>query len=74
MCVPIRQRDPRTRFLFVIANLALVAGLLLWNFSCRSSSPAPAWIDGLTGLFMGISIAVNLGALICARRSAQKRS
>jgi uncharacterized membrane protein len=68
MCAPIYKRDPRIRFLFVIANLSLVIGLVLWAF-VRPALAAPHWwIDGLTGLFMGMSISVNLGSLICARR------
>jgi len=39
-----QQRDPRTRFLFVIANLALVAGLLLWT---SPVAPAALRLRGL---------------------------
>ena len=73
MCVPIWQRDPRTRFMMVLGNLSLVAAFLIWNFA-RFSTAAPhsvawrAWMDGLSGLFFGIAIGANLAALLRQRR------
>lgn len=73
MCVPIGQRDSRARLMMVIGNLSLVAGLLIWNFVRHSTaathfSATQSWIDGLGGLFLGISIGVNLAALLRQRR------
>lgn len=73
MCVPIGQRDSRTRFMMLVGNLSLVAAFLIWNFTRFSgaaghSSALHAWLDGFSGLFFGISIATNLGALLRQRR------
>jgi hypothetical protein len=68
MCVPIRQRDARTRFLLLIGNLSLAIGIILWTFVRPSIAAGHAWLDGLCGLLIGFSIAVNLGALVRARR------
>lgn len=73
MCVPNRQRDPRTRLMMVAGNLSLVAAFLIWNFTRFSGAAGHsfalhAWMDGLSGLFFGISIATNLGALLRQRR------
>jgi len=59
MCVPIQQLDPKARFWMVVGNIALVIGLLLWNF--RSSMPIGRnLLDAVCGLCMGFSIAINL--------------
>jgi hypothetical protein len=75
MCVPNRLRDPRTRRLMVLGNFSLVAGVAMLNFMRHDFGQHPAavqsWLDGLTGLFFGISIGANLMAVRCARmRSA----
>ncbi len=70
MCVPYRERDPQTRAIMVAANLSLVAGVLLLDLARRRPSPTPEWLDALTGLFMGFSIAANLFASRRARRCA----
>ena len=62
MCVPYSQRAPRTRRQRFVANLTLVAGLLLWSFVLTSNlAPHPwrPWITVLTGLLLSISIGVN---------------
>ncbi len=69
MCVPIYRRDRRSRIQLIIANLSLVAGLILWVFVRPSFAEPHAWLDAACGLFMGISIAGNLFA---ARRCAGK--
>jgi hypothetical protein len=52
----------------VIGNLCLVAGLLLWNFAHPTSQIEKNVMHAVTGLLMGISIAINLFALRFARR------
>jgi hypothetical protein len=52
----------------IAANLSLVAGVLLLNFGRHFTSPTPGWLDALTGLFFGLSIAANLFAARRARR------
>jgi hypothetical protein len=70
MCLPYRQRDPRTRVLMIAANLSLVAGVLLLDLARHQPSPTPGWLDALTGFFMGFSIAANLFVARSARRCA----
>jgi len=60
MCVPYRHRDPRSRVLMIAANLSLVAGVLLLDLARHQPGPTRGWLDALTGLFMGLSIAANL--------------
>ncbi|MGA2851281.1 MAG: hypothetical protein ABSE46_19945 [Terracidiphilus sp.] len=68
MCEPSSQPDPRTRRLFAIGNLCLVAGLLLWSFVHPVNQVEKNWLHGLTGLLTGCSIVVNLYAFRLARR------
>ena len=68
MCVPYSQQDPQSRRLMVIGNLCLVAGLLLWNFAHPATQIEKNCLHALTGLLMGISIAINLYVLRFARR------
>ncbi len=68
MCVPYRHRDPRTRAIMIAANLSLIAGVLLLNIARHHTGAAHGWLDALTGLFMGFSIAANLLASHRARR------
>ena len=72
MCVPIHQRDPKTRRQFFIANLSLVIGLSLWVFVRPSLGAPHDWLDAICGLFMGISIGGNLMAACCARRRQEQ--
>ncbi|MGO8757505.1 MAG: hypothetical protein ACLQG3_05210 [Terracidiphilus sp.] len=73
MCVPIHQRDPKTRRMMVIANLSLVAAVLLLGFMRHHAGEHP-WIDGFTGLFFGMSIGVNLFGIRRACRCRQSQS
>lgn len=60
MCIENDRLDRRSRWLRALASLALVIGLLLWNFARPAGRPTAAWFDGLVGLLMGFSIAANL--------------
>ena len=71
MCVSSRQLDPRTRSIARIANLCLVAGLILWVFVRPSIAPPRPWIDGVCGLLLGFYITVNL---VIFRRAGSCRS
>lgn len=70
MCVPIHQRDPRTRSMMVIGNFSLVAAILCGHLLCPTGVAARAWIDAFDGLLFGISIGANLFALRRSRRCA----
>ena len=69
MCLPIHRRDPRTRALFITANLSLTAAVLALNFSRRFGQPTPGWLDALTGFLMGLAIALQILVLLRLRRS-----
>lgn len=71
MCSPNRV-DPRSRFPFVIANVSLAVGLVLWNFR-QSTHVNQNWLDGVCGFLLGISIAMNLRWLIGVRCHGEKR-
>ncbi len=68
MCIAHATSSRRSRWLRATANLALVAGLLLWNFSPKTTLASHDWIDALMGLLMGLSIGMNLMLLFLARR------
>lgn len=68
MCIAVEQLNRRSRWLRVAANLALVAGLLLWNFGRPATGLSRGWFDGLVGLLMGFSIAGNLLLVARSRR------
>jgi hypothetical protein len=70
MCVPYHHRDPRSRVIMIAANLSLVAGVLLLDFARHHTGSAHGWLDALTGLLMGFSIAANFFASRRARRCA----
>jgi len=70
MCVPIYRRDPKTRLTFVIANLSLAGGLILWAFVRPLLAPPHAWLDGLYGMLLGFSVTVNICTIIRGRRCA----
>ena len=73
MCLPIRKQDPKTRRRMVVANLALVVGLVLWALVRPSLAAPHAWIDGLAGFFLGISIGANLFVVVRSRACRQGR-
>jgi hypothetical protein len=70
MCIPMHRRDPRSRAIMIAANLSLVAGVLLLDLARHHTGPTHGWLDALTGLLMGFSIAANFFALRRARRCA----
>jgi len=68
MCVAL---DRKGRWLRAVANLALVAGLLLWTFVRQEVGHARAWMDAVIGLLMGLSIGMNL-MLVWKARSCRR--
>lgn len=69
MCIANESLGRHHRALRVLANLALVAGLLLWNFAPKTVLAAHPWLDGIVGLCMGISIGMNLMLVLRLRRN-----
>lgn len=70
MCVPLRQRDPKLKYLMVLANLCLVAGIGALNFTHVAGKPHQNSVDAFCGLLMGVSIGINLVCLRMSRRSS----
>ncbi|HEY6489110.1 MAG: hypothetical protein WCC26_19950 [Terracidiphilus sp.] len=52
----------------VVANLSLVAGIVLPYAFHPASGLGKDWLEALRGLFIGVSIGVNLLVLRFARR------
>lgn len=73
MCVPYRNRDPRTRSMMFVANLSLVLGLVPWIFR-ESIHLNHNWLDAFCGFFLGLSITINLFCLRAARRCREERT
>lgn len=74
MCVPVREMGQRNRALFVIANVALATGLLLWNFReyvWPSNTVARAGVEAACGFLLGLSIAINLRMVWMSRRAGK---
>ena len=71
MCIANEQLDRRSRWLRAGANLALAAGLALWNFARPAGGSSRAWLDGVVGLLMGFSIATNLLLVAKGRRCSR---
>jgi len=71
MCVPSHLRDKRTRWMMVLGNFSLAAAVLSLNLTRHYAAAHPhasASLDGITGLFFGLSIGVNLFVVARARR------
>ncbi len=65
MCITRRQLDPKIRRRMVIANIALVVGILLWNSQRWNwvqglSQMEVNWLHAFTGFCFGLSIAIML--------------
>ena len=73
MCINHRQLDPKTRRRMVVANLALILGILLWN-SVRwnwihpSSQIELNCLHAFTGFCFGLYITIVLFGLRGVRR------
>lgn len=73
MCISSRQLDPKTRRLMIIANLALILGILLqnslrWNWIHGLNHTELNWLDAITGFFFGLYITIMFFGLRKARR------
>jgi len=76
MCNSYRELSRRNRILFLIANISLVMGLLLWNFKepIYGSHPGSrVWVDAVAGFLLGLSITINLFGLRRARGVSQTK-
>jgi hypothetical protein len=72
MSIVLRKLNPKARALLVVGNLSLVLAVLLFNFK-QPLSAGHTWYDGVCGFFFGLSLTLNLGAVVLAKRG-QRRS
>ncbi len=68
MNIPIQKRDPRARRMMILGNSLLAIAIAVWNFTGHGGNPRQLWLHALSGLLFGISIGVNLSALLRIRR------
>jgi hypothetical protein len=73
MCILNRQLDPKTRRRIVIANLAFILSILLWNserwgWIHLSSQIEQNYLDAISGFLFGLYIAIMFFGLRGARR------
>jgi zinc transporter ZupT len=74
MCIRNNNLDPKTRRRMVIANIALILGILLsnferWHWFHLSSQFEQNWLDAFTGFCFGLFITISFFSLWCARRN-----
>lgn len=73
MCIPYRQRDPKSRRLTAISNFALVFGLALWLLVHPTARFQKDCLDAACGFLLGLYITINLYGLWFARRCREKQ-
>jgi hypothetical protein len=49
---------------------ALAASLILFTQVHAATASGKDWLDGISGFLMGISIALNLGSILVAKRQS----
>jgi hypothetical protein len=63
------KTDPKKgRALRVVGMSAMAVGLLLMSTVHPVTARSKDWRDGVAGLFMGMSIALNFGSLLILKR------
>ena len=73
MWIQKRQLDSKTRRMFVIGNLSLSIGLLLWMFVHPSGLIRKDVLDAVCGFLLGLSLGINFFAFWLARRCDEKQ-
>jgi hypothetical protein len=58
----------KSRLMLSAGMFVLAASLILFTQVHPATSTAKDWLDGISGFLMGISIALNLGSILVARR------
>jgi len=74
MCIPINNLDPKARRRMVIANIAFVFAILLWNSERWNwvhgfNQIQLNWLHAITGFLYGLYIAIMLFGLRSACRN-----
>ena len=58
MCAPASKLDKKTRSLLAVVNLSLAVGITMLNIGRSHGQAAQAWLDGICGFCIGLSIGV----------------
>jgi hypothetical protein len=58
----------KVRTLLAVGMASLATSLLLLSCLHPATATGKKWIDGIGGLFMGLSIGLNLGSFLLIRR------
>jgi hypothetical protein len=74
MCSRLWQRDPKARRMMAIANFSLAVGLLVNLFVHPAARSANYVNHFVSGLLIGVSLAINLRLLWLGRRCGQNQS
>jgi hypothetical protein len=74
MCIPNQSLDKKTRRLMAIGNIALVIGLLLWEFAHPAGQFQKNCLHAVCGFLLGLSITINLFGLRFARRYRENQT
>lgn len=63
-------KSRKSRLMLSAGMFALAVGLILFNFVHPASHAGKDWLDGISGFLVGISIALNIGSLLIAKRQS----
>lgn len=58
----------KSRRMMSAGMFALAASLILFTEVHPATATGKDWLDGISGFFMGISIALNLASILVAKR------
>jgi hypothetical protein len=70
MCILVGKQSWKGRSLRAVANIALCIGLVLPYFIHPAGQRSADWLDGIRGLLIGMSLAMNLFIIRFGRRCA----
>ncbi len=71
MCRRWKDVDQKQRRTIAAANGFLAAGLAIWNLASRASGHHQPWLHAVSGFLLGLSIALNLGAVVKRRHASE---
>ena len=63
-----QMNTKKSRHTMSAGMFALAASLILFTEVHPSTAAGKDWLDGIAGFLMGISIALNLGSILIAKR------
>ena len=74
MCSIDGNDSKKLRWMFVLANGCLTAGLMLRLFVHANGIVPPAVIDFVVGMLLGVSMAMNFHVIWLRKRNREKRA